>query len=160
MPLTLIAFCLGKEVCVVYVLMHVSLFMRVCFFLLSFAFLHRFVRAHISSRAVSVLSQAIFKSCSLQHALSPLPHFWKCLCGSVNPTLGKFPPLRLCFGELNLLLTETSATIKVSPVGGVMVLKGFACILEAGSCGTYWDVMYAVPPPTSFYCSWIVSCVT
>lgn len=43
-----------------------------------------------------------------------------------------FPPLRPCFGESNLLLTETSATMKVSPIGRVVCLKGFACILEAG----------------------------
>lgn len=43
-----------------------------------------------------------------------------------------FPPLRPCFGESNLLLTETSAIIKVSSIGEVMLLKGFACVLEAG----------------------------
>lgn len=43
-----------------------------------------------------------------------------------------FPPLRPCFGELNLSLTEMSATIKVSPIGGIMLLKGFACLFEAG----------------------------
>lgn len=35
-----------------------------------------------------------------------------------------------------LLLAEMSATIKESPVGRVMLLKGFACLLEAGSGDT------------------------
>lgn len=48
------------------------------------------------------------------------------------PTL--LSPCVLCCdsGEQNLLLTETSSTIKVSSVGGLMPLKGFACTLGAG----------------------------
>lgn len=69
-----------------------------------------------------------------------LPHFLRRLCGSVNPTLGVYRLFSLLyaprFGEWNLPLAEVSATIKVSPIGGVMLLKGFACLLEAGSGNT------------------------
>lgn len=86
-----------------------------------------------------------------------------------------FPPLRLCFGESNLLLTETSARIKVSPIARVMLLKGLACILEAGSGSTLgchmcrpgmrqngWGSQNVLPPPlSSVYCcstlSWLTS---
>lgn len=38
--------------------------------------------------------------------------------------------------ESNRFLAGMSAAIKVSPVGGVMLLKGFACLLEVGSGST------------------------
>lgn len=85
--------------------MHASLFIRVFFFarcLVHFP-LQRCVHAHISSRAVSVLSQAIFKPCSPQHALSPLPHFLKISARQREPHTRQvpfvFPPLRPRFGE-------------------------------------------------------------
>lgn len=50
-----------------------------------------------------LLSQAIFKPCSPQHALSPLPHFLKMSARQrERHTLqvpSVFPPLRPCFGE-------------------------------------------------------------
>lgn len=42
------------------------------------------------------------------------------------------------------LLPEMSAAITVSPVGGVMFLKGFACLLEPGLRETHWDVIRTI----------------
>lgn len=98
------------------------------------------VRAHISTAAlVSCFIPGYFQTLfTSTRALSSAP-LLECLCGNVNPTLGEHrlfsPPLRPRCGESNLL-TETSATIKVSPISRVMLLKGFACILEAGSGNT------------------------
>lgn len=95
---------------------------------------------HTGRHTVSVLSQAIFKPCSLQRALPPPSHFLKCLCGNVSAALSDYRLFSLlCALALlnqNLLLTAMSATIKVSPIAGVMLLKGFACLLEAGSGNT------------------------
>lgn len=48
--------------------------------------------------------------------------------------------------ESNLLLTKVSAAMSVSSVGGVMLLKGFACIfrgrLKAGGGGEYSGMSY------------------
>lgn len=98
------------------------------------------VHARFSSCAIFVPSRAIFKPCSLQHAaFSPAPLLEMSLRQREPRALQApfvFPPLRLCFGESNLLLTEMSARIKVSPIARVMLLKGLACILEAGSGST------------------------
>ncbi len=110
--------------------------MLVCFRLLSCAFFAELcVSVHISSRVVSVSSRAIFKPCSPQRALSSAPLLEMSLQQHEPHTRQVpfvFPPLRPHFGESSLPLTEMSATIKVSPIGGVMRLKGFACLLEAG----------------------------
>lgn len=58
------------------------------------------------------------------------PTSWNVFAAAWTPRSAS--SLLYAFALVNLLLTETSATIKVSPVGGVMVLKGFACILETG----------------------------
>lgn len=92
--------------------------------------------ACIFHAVLSGSSQAIFKPCSLQCASSPLSHFLKCLRSNVNPELRVDRLLSLTLMNQNLLLTGMSATIKASPVGGVMLLKGFACLLEAGSGNT------------------------
>lgn len=96
-----------------------------------------FFAARVSSRAVSVLSQAIFKPCSLQHALSLSSAPLLAMSSRrreprTRRLLFVFPALCPRFVESNLFLTEMSATIKASPVGGVMLLKGFACLLEVG----------------------------
>lgn len=82
-------------------------------------------------------SQAIFKPCSLHRAVFLLlSHFLICLRSNVNPELRHDRlfslPRALTPVNQSLLLAEMSATIKVSPVGGVMPLKGFACLLETG----------------------------
>lgn len=95
----------------------------------------------VSPAMPSTSSQAIFKPCSLHRAVFLLlSHFLKCLRSNVNPELRHdrlFSLLRaLTRVNQNLLLAEMSATIKVSPVGGVMALKGFACLLETGRGNT------------------------
>lgn len=78
--------CASKRVSCMYLCMH---FFCLCAFAFARFRVHisaaLCARVHVSSRALSVLSQAIFKPCSPQHALSPLPHFLKCLCGNANP---------------------------------------------------------------------------
>lgn len=113
-----------------HVFMHAPLLMRVCSCLLLRAFF-------FCSRAVSVLSQAIFKPCSLQHALSLSSAPLLAMSSRrreprARRLLFVFPALCPRFVESNLFLTEMSAAIKASPVGGVMLLKGFACLLEVG----------------------------
>lgn len=77
------------------------------------------------------------------------------------------------FGESNLPLAETSATIKVSPIGGIILLKGFACTLEAGlgnilGCHMCrpgmrqndWECQKILPPSSLSYCSCTLSWFT
>lgn len=102
-------------------------------------FLPRTVRN--GSCAASVSSRAIFKPCSLQHALSPLCPTSRNVSAAVwaprSASTVCFPsPYAVALVEPNLLLAETSATIRISPIGWVMLLKGFACILVAGSGNT------------------------
>lgn len=162
-----VAFCLCRQARAVHAFMHASLFMHVGFLLLSSAFLQCFVRAHVSSRAVSVLSQAIFKPRSLQHALSPLPHFLKCLCGSAIPTLGK-----LCLFSLLCALLwwiEPPSHWNVCRNKSVSHWRGNAferlCVPNRGRLGERSGMSYVaswhetqqlrVPgnPSPSFYCS-------
>lgn len=100
------------------------------------------VRTLAQPRCLCLISgyfQTLFTS---TRTLSSAP-LLECLCGNVNPTLGEYrlfsPPLCPRCGESNLL-TETSATIKVSPISRVMLLKGFACIL--GRLGEHTGMSY------------------
>lgn len=62
---------------------------------------------------VSVLSQAIFKPCSLQRALPPLPHFLKRLCGNVNPALSD--GCLFCLLRALALLNRTAFSLECLP---------------------------------------------
>lgn len=104
------------------------------------------------------------------------PTSWNVSAATQTP-LGKYrlfsPPLRPHFGESNLLLAEMFATIRVSPVVGVMLLKGSAWLLEVGLEKTHWDVVCAIlawdrkgwqsarkSVLLSFYCTFIRSWFT
>lgn len=110
----------------------------------------RTVAAHISSCAV--LSWAIFKARSLQRTASPLPHFLKCLCSNVNPTLGK-APFVFCFFSPSwvplLWWTEAASQWNVCHNKNISHRLGNSfgrpCVCIIGKQReTHWDVICAV----------------
>lgn len=114
-------------------------------YLLSYSIFFPFVAAstvsgglcmHFARRAVCIMPGYFQTLFALTCAFFSV-HILKCLRSNVNPELRVHRLLSLLrtltLVNQNLLLAEMSATIKVSPIGGVMLLKGFACLLEAGS---------------------------